>query len=190
MGRVTIVGALLVALLAACSGDQGTNTTAATTTTAAGTTTMATETTTADTTSADTTGDGAPDNCSLITADEATALAGHTLTVGEDSMLGCGYLPSGSDVADMSVIAFTRDGDAASVAATDYPDAAETIPVAVGGDTVAVTTPEDDAVAAIITGDGGRFVELQVVFLSIDPTDTSGIERAAELATTALGRWK
>jgi len=38
-----------------------------------------------------------PDNCSLITPDEATALAGYELEVGEDSILGCGYLPPGSD---------------------------------------------------------------------------------------------
>jgi hypothetical protein len=34
-----------------------------------------------------------PDNCSLITPDEATALAGYELEVGEDSILGCGYFP-------------------------------------------------------------------------------------------------
>jgi hypothetical protein len=181
MARVAIVMVLFMSLLAACS-NQGTNTTT--------TTTMGTETTAATgTTVADTAGGEAPGNCSLITADEATALAGHPLEVGEDSMLGCGYIPPGSSVADMSVIAFERDGDAASVAATDYPNAAETIPVSVGSDTVAVTTPEDDAVAAIITGDGGRFVELQVVFLEIAPGDVSGIEAAAQLATTALGRW-
>jgi len=175
------VGVLIVALLTACSGDQGTTAT---------TTTVATATTTpAETTTAGIAAGEAPDNCSLITADEATALAGHTLEVGKDSMLGCGFLPSGSDVADLSVIAFERDGTAASVAAADYPDAAQIIPVAVGSDTVAVTTPADDAVAAIVTGDGGRFVELQVVFLDIGPADTARIEAAAQLATTALGRW-
>ena len=156
MARVAIILVLLTSLLAACSGNQGTNTTTTTTTTAGTETTATTETTVADTT-----GGTTPNNCLLITADEATALAGHTLEVGQDSMLGCGYLPPDSNVADMSVIAFERNGDAASVAATDYPNAAETIPVSVGSDTVAVTTPEDDAVAAIITGDGGRFVELQ-----------------------------
>lgn len=184
MGRTTIVTLILLSLLAACSGDQGTDATTTTTTAAAGTT-MATETT-----APDTSGGAAPDNCSLITAEEATALAGHTLDVGEDSMIGCGFVPPGESVADMSVLAFESDGDAASVTAADYPDAAETIPVSVGGDTVAVTTPEDDAVAAIITDDGGHFVQLQVVFLDIAPTDTAGIEKAAELATTALSRWK
>lgn len=180
MARATIILVLLMSLLAACSGTKGTNST--TTTTGAGSATT-------QTTAADTSGGEPPSNCSLITAGEATALAGHTLEVGQDSMLGCGFLPPGSGVADMSVIAFERSGDAASVAATDYPLAAETIPVSVGKDTVAVTTPQDDAVAAIITGDGGRFVELQVVFLAISPGDTSGIEAAAQLAVTALGRW-
>ncbi|MGA9595465.1 MAG: hypothetical protein WBV06_04875 [Acidimicrobiia bacterium] len=188
MGRFAIVGVLVALLLAACSGDQGTDTTVTTT---AAETTLATETTmAAETTTADMSDGEPPDNCSLITAEEATALAGHTLDAGEDSMLGCGFIPPDGSIADMSVIAFERDGDAASVAATDFPDAAQTIPVSVGTDTVAVTNPEGDTVGAIVTGDGGRFVELQIIFLGIDPGDMSRIEDAAQLATKALGRWQ
>jgi hypothetical protein len=191
MRRIATIGGVLVLLLAACSGDQGSNQTTTTTSAASDQTTMTTESTMAtETTAADTSDGATPDNCSLITADEATALAGHTLQVGQDSMLGCGFIPPDGSVADMAVLAVMADGDAASFAATYYPDAAETIPVSVGSDTVAVTTPEDDAVAAIITGDNGHFIELQVVFLGIDPRDTAGIEAAAQLATTALSRWK
>jgi hypothetical protein len=147
------------------------------------------EVTPEETNSAAETADELPDNCSLITAAEATALAGYDLEVGEDSILGCGYLPPGSDVADVVVNAVRLEGDAASVAAAGFPNAAEIIPVAVGEDTVAVTTPSGDTVASIITASAGDFIELAIVFLGINPDDTAGIEAAAELALTALGRW-
>ncbi|HSJ83911.1 MAG TPA: hypothetical protein VLA91_08850 [Acidimicrobiia bacterium] len=131
----------------------------------------------------------APDNCSLITQEEATALAGYDLEVGEDSILGCGYLPPGSDVADIVVNAVLLEGDVASIAAEGFPNATDIIPVDVGEDTVAVTTPSGDTVASVITASGGRLVELAIVFLGIDPGDTGRIEEAATLAVTALDRW-
>jgi hypothetical protein len=130
-----------------------------------------------------------PDNCSLITEEEATALAGYDLEVGGDSILGCGYLPPGSDVADIVVNALLRDGDVATLAAEGFPNATDIIPVDVGEDTVAVTTPSGDAIASVITASGGRLVELAIVFLLIDPEDTARIEEAATLAVTALDRW-
>lgn len=130
-----------------------------------------------------------PDNCSLITAEEATALAGYELELGEDSILGCGYLPPGSSVADVVVNTARLDGDAAAVAAEGFPNAIDIIPVDVGDDTVAVTDPSGDTIASIITGDGGRFVELAIVFVGIDPDDPARIEEAAQLAVTALERW-
>jgi hypothetical protein len=81
------------------------------------------------------------------------------------------------------------DGDTASVAASGFPNADQIITVDVGEDTVAVTTPEGDAVASVITGSDGRIVELAIVFVGIDPTDTARIEEAATLAVTALERW-
>ena len=135
-------------------------------------------------------GDELADNCSLITAEEATALAGYELELGEDSILGCGYLPPDSSVADVVVNTAILDGDAASVASEGFPNATEIIPVGVGDDTVAVTTPTGDTIASIITGDGGRFVELAIVFVGIDPDDTARIEEAAQLAVTALERWR
>ena len=132
----------------------------------------------------------APDNCSLITQEEATALAGYDLEVGQDSILGCGYLPPGSDVADIVVKAVLLEGDVASIAAEGFPNATDIIPVDIGEDTVAVTTPSGDAIASVITASGGRLVELGIVFLGIDPGDSGRIEDAATLAVTALGRWE
>jgi len=131
-----------------------------------------------------------PDNCSLITPDEATALAGYELEVGEDSILGCGHLPPRSDVADLAVNTAILEGDAASIAAQGFSNAEDIITVELGEDTVAVITPAGDRVAPIITGGRGRFVELMVVFLGIDPGDEARIEQAAALAVTALDRWE
>jgi hypothetical protein len=130
-----------------------------------------------------------PDACSLITAEEATTLAGYELEMGEDSILGCSYIPPGSNVADIVVDTAVLEGDATSVVSEGFPDATEIIPVPVGTDTVAVTTPSGDAIAAVVTGEGGRFVQLGVVFLLIDPEETERIEEVAQLAVTALERW-
>jgi len=162
----------------ACGGDGGDT----------GTTDVATAETGA-TEASETTEEEAPDNCSLITQEEATALAGYDLEVGEDSILGCGYLPPGSDVADIVVNALLREGDVATIAAEGFPNATDIISVDIGEDTVAVTTPSGDAIASVITASGGRLVELAIVFLLIDPEDTARIEEAAALAVTALERW-
>jgi hypothetical protein len=76
------------------------------------------------------------------------------------------------------------------VASDGFPNATEIIPVAIGADTVAVTDPSGDTIASVITGDDGRFVELAIVFIGIDPDDTARIEEAAQLAVTGLERWQ
>lgn len=131
-----------------------------------------------------------PDRCGLITEEEASDLAGYELEVGGDSPFGCGYLPPDSDIADITVNAVFNQDDAATVTAAGFPNADAIIPVGVGEDTVAVTTPAGDAVASIVTASNGKVVELALVFLLIDPDDTARIEEAAELAVTALGRWE
>jgi hypothetical protein len=173
-------------LVWACGGEGGdTGTTDVVT---AETETDATEGTES-TEASEATEEEAPDNCSLITEEEATALAGYDLEVGGDSILGCGFLPPGSDVADIVVNAVLREGDVATIAAEGFPNATDIISVDVGEDTVAVTTPSGDTVASVITASGGRLVELAIVFLGIDPNDSGRIEEAATLAVTALERW-
>ena len=180
----------LMLLASACGGEGGESVTtdSADTETARTLATEATEATEA-TDTAEATDVEEPDNCSLVTSEEATSLAGYELEVGEDSAVGCGYIPPGSSVADLTVNTSILDGDAASAAAQGFPNAAEMIPVDVGEDTVAVTTPEGEVVASIITASGQRIVELTVVFLGIDPGDQARIEQAAGLAVTALSRW-
>jgi hypothetical protein len=43
-------------------------------------------------------------------------------------------------------------------------------------------------VASIVTGSDGMILELGILFLGIDPSDTARIEEAGQLAVTALGR--
>jgi hypothetical protein len=132
-----------------------------------------------------------PDQCTLLTDEEVSTLAGHELVAaGGDSFLGCAYAPPDEIVGDVVVNAGYGDGDAQAVAAEGWPNAAQVIPVDVGDDTVAVTSPEDDGVVSVITASDGRFVQLVVTFLFIEPTDTEQIEAAAQLAVTALDRWE
>lgn len=129
------------------------------------------------------------DNCSLLSNEEVTALAGYELVAGEDSPLGCPYIAPGEDIADVRVVAVTRPGGAQAVAEEAFPDAPEIIPVDVGADTVAVTDPSGDTIASVLTADGDRLVELSVIFLFVSPDDTARIEEAAQLAVTALERF-
>jgi hypothetical protein len=186
--RRLLVMTTLLALLAACGNGQG----GATNDTDEQTTTNETDTTDTEDLEEEDEADEEelPDRCSLITEEEASSLAGYELEVGGDSFLGCGYIPPDSSVADITVNAVLAEDDAATVTAAGFPNANEIIPVAVGEDTVAVTTPSGDAVASIVTASDGRVVELALVFLLIDPDDTARIEEAAELAVTALGRWE
>jgi hypothetical protein len=187
MRRVVWTTTLLV-LLAACGNGLG-DPPDATDATETGSTEAGTDTTKAEAVEEEEEGE-LPDVCSLITEEEASALAGHDLVVGGDSFLGCGFAPPDSDVADLTVNAVFNEGDAATVTAAGFPNADEIIPVGVGEDTVAVTTPAGDAVASIVTASDGKVVELALVFLLIDPEDMTRIEEAAELAVTALGRWE
>jgi hypothetical protein len=170
----------LMALLTACGGEDGSG--SETTEGTDGTSTSVE----AESDDEDSSEEGdLPDNC-LITAEEATALAGYELEMSE---YGCAFLPPESSVADVVVNTVFADGDAATVAANGFPNAAEIIPVSVGDDTVAVTTPAGDAVASVVTASDGKILELAIVFLLIDPTDTARVEEAAQLAVIALGRW-
>jgi hypothetical protein len=129
------------------------------------------------------------DVCSLITADEASALAGYELEVGEPFANGCPFFEPGSDVADITVYTVNAEGDAATVTEAGFPNADRIIPVAIG-DTVAVTDPNGDVVASIVTANDGRVVELALVFVGIDPDETTRIEEGAQLAVTVLERWE
>jgi hypothetical protein len=190
--RLTAISMVLALLVTACATAQ-TNDTASSgvsDTTLAGqepatTTTLADE-------GVDMTDDQEiPDQCTLLTDEEVSTLAGHEVVAADgDSFLGCAYAPPDEIIGDVVVNAGFGDGDARAVAAEGWPDAAQVIPIDVGGDTVAVTSPEDDGVVSVITASDGRFVQLVVTFLFIEATDTEQIDLAAQLAVTALDRWE
>jgi hypothetical protein len=138
-------------------------------------------------------GDGADgdtvDSCSLLTDEEVSALAGDELVAGEGTSSICPYIPPGADVADVILTTAERAGDAMSIAEAAFPNADSITAVDdVGADTVAVTDPSGGAIGAILTVREGRVVELNVIFLSIDPGDSEGIRAAAEVAVLALDR--
>jgi hypothetical protein len=129
------------------------------------------------------------DNCTLVTDEEVSTLAGDELVAGEDSPLGCPFTAPGESVADVRVVGAVAEGGAQAVAERAFPNAAEIIPVDVGDDTVAVTDPSGGAIASIITASGDRVVELSVIFIDVPPDDPARIEEAATLAVTALERF-
>jgi hypothetical protein len=130
------------------------------------------------------------DNCSLLTDEEASTLAGEELAAqAGDSPLGCPYAPPDEVVGDIVVNSVRHDGDLASLAATGFPNAASVTPIdGVGEESVAVLTPAGDAVASILARQGDLVVELQVVFLLIEPDDTAAVQIAGEYAAIALER--
>ncbi|MGH9133742.1 MAG: hypothetical protein ACRDZZ_07380 [Ilumatobacteraceae bacterium] len=130
------------------------------------------------------------DNCSLLTDEEATALAGEELAAqAGDSPAGCAYSPPGEVVGDVVVRSVRYDGDLETLAAQGFPNADSVIPLdGIGDEAVAVTTPAGDATASILARQGDLVVELQVVFLLIEPDDAAALADAGSFAATALGR--
>ena len=130
------------------------------------------------------------DNCSLLTDEEASTLAGEELAAqAGDSPLGCPYSPPGEVVADVVVNSIRYNGDLETLAADGFPNAESVTPIDdVGDQAVAVSTPAGDAVASIVARQGDLVVELQIVFVGIEPDDTAALQTAGEYAATALGR--
>jgi hypothetical protein len=130
------------------------------------------------------------DNCSLLTDEEASTLAGEELAAqAGDSPLGCPYSPPGEVVGDVVVNSIRYDGDLVTLAADGFPNAESVTPIDdVGEQAVAVSTPAGDAVASILARQGDLVVELQIVFVGIEPDDTAALQTAGEYAATALGR--
>lgn len=128
-------------------------------------------------------------NCELLTNEEVSELAGFEVVAGQDSPLGCPFTRPGDLTAQVTVGSAELSGDAQSVARQGYPQAADIIEIEdVGSDTVAVLTPTGGTVAAIVTAGKGRFVELGIFMLGVEPDDEEGMRRAANLAVVALDR--
>jgi hypothetical protein len=126
------------------------------------------------------------DNCTLLTDDEVSALAGEELAATEDSPLGCAYVVPGEIVGDFSIRSYRRDGDAAAVAAELAP-ALEVIQLEGIGDDAVALADSDGSVNFLIARNGDLFVELVMTFLDVTP-DSPSLQQAGQLASTALDR--
>ncbi len=133
-------------------------------------------------------GDGAlaVDNCTLLTNEEVSALAGKELAATEDGPLGCAYVESGEVVADFSIRSYRQDGDAAAAAAKLAPSLKVTPMNGIGDEAVALSD-SDGSVNFLIARKGNLFVELVMTFLDVE-ADTPSLQQAGQLASTALGR--
>lgn len=132
--------------------------------------------------------DSAVSNCDLLTDAEVSEMAGFELVSGEDSFLGCPYTLPGDLTAQVTVGSAALDQTLRSRVEQGYPRAADIIDVGAGEETLAVLTPTGDTVAAIVTARDGRFVELGLFMLGIEPGETARIRAAAAYAVKALGR--
>ncbi len=162
---VTAVAMVMVAMLGACSADKEPTTSAG---------------------SSDGGGALEIDNCTLLTGEEVSALAGKELVATEDSPLGCAYVEPGEVVGDFSIRSYRQDGDAAAAAAKLAPSL-RVLPLDGIGDDALALADSDGSVNFLIARKGDLFVELVMTFLDVTP-DSAALQKAGQLASTALGR--
>ncbi len=126
------------------------------------------------------------DNCTLLTSDEVSALAGEQLNVTEDGPLGCAYVRPGEVVGQFSIRSYRQPGDAAAAASKLAPSLQVIRINGVGDDAVALAD-SDESVNFLIAHKGDLFVELVMTFLDITP-NSPALAKAGQLASTALAR--
>lgn len=159
------VAAITIGLLGGCGGDSG------------------------ESPGGDLGGDGGAlevNNCTLVTNEEATALAGTDLVSSEDGPLGCAYTEPGELLGLFSIRSYRQGGDSAAAAAELAPSL-QVIPMPGIGDDAVALADTDGSVNFLIARDGDLFVELVMTFLDVTP-DSPSLDQAGQLASTALGR--
>lgn len=125
------------------------------------------------------------DNCTLLTNEEVSGLAGAELEASEDSMLGCAWVVPGEVVADFTLDSFRSDQSALDHGAELAPSAEVIELDGVGDEAVALAV--DGSVNFIVAKQGDLGVVLVTTFLDVTP-DSPALDAAGELAVTALGR--
>lgn len=125
------------------------------------------------------------DNCTLLTDEEVSALAGKELESDLDSALGCAWVVPGEVVGDFTLDSFRSATSAADYGAALVPSA-DVIPIdGVGDEAVALAV--DGSVNFVVAKQGDLGVVLVTTFLDVTP-DSPSLEAAGDLAATALGR--
>lgn len=125
------------------------------------------------------------DNCTLLTNEEVSTLAGKELESDLDSALGCAWVVPGEVVGDFTLDSFRSGTSAADYGAALAPSAEITSLDGVGDDAVALAV--DGSVNFVVAKQGDLGVVLVTTFLDVTPGSPS-LEAAGELAMTALGR--
>lgn len=126
------------------------------------------------------------DDCTLLTDEEVSSLAGTALLATEDSFLGCGYVGEGEVVADFSIRSYSAAGASAAELGAELAPSANVIPLDGVGDE-AVALEVDGSVNFLLARSDDLVVEMVMTFLDVTP-DSPELERASELAVLALGR--
>jgi hypothetical protein len=126
------------------------------------------------------------DNCTLLTDEEVSAFAGDDLRHSEDSPIGCAYTEPGETLGMFSIRSYRTDGDATAAAQALAPSL-RVIPLSGVGEDAVALADSDDSVNFVIARSGDLFVELVMTFLDVTP-ESSSLQKAGQLASTALGR--
>lgn len=126
------------------------------------------------------------DNCTLLTNEEVSSLAGFALESSGDSPMGCAYPQPGEVMGEFSIRSYRGSGDATAAAAELAPSL-QVIPLSGVGDDAVALSDSDGSVNFLIARKGDLFVELVMTFLDVTPESPS-LDQAGQLASTALGR--
>lgn len=128
------------------------------------------------------------DNCTLVTDEEASRLAGRELKHGEDGPLGCPYTPPGSLMGYFIVRVFDGKGPAKD---NFGEHSADTVVHEIQGvgDSAAVLARDDDVNFIIVQKDG-RYIQFVTTFIDDMTLGSPRVKQGLELALTAIGRIK
>ena len=125
------------------------------------------------------------DNCTLLTDAEESSLSENPLAAEGDGLLGCGYLPEGSSVADFSIRSFALGGPLSTYAGELAPSLEVLTLEGIGDEAVALVS--DGEANFLVACEDGGCVELVMTFLDMD-IESENFRRVQDLASAALGR--
>jgi hypothetical protein len=126
------------------------------------------------------------DNCTLVTDEEASRLAGKELKHDEDTPLGCGFVQPGRSISEFTVRAFNGKG-AAKDNFGDHSEDTRVHEIAGVGDSAAVLARDED-VNFLIVQKGGRYVQFVTTFVDDISLGSPKLKEAQDLALKAIDR--
>jgi hypothetical protein len=126
------------------------------------------------------------DNCSLVTNEEASSLAGHDLAHGDDTPLGCPFTRPGRSMSEFTVRAFPGKGAAKDNFGKHSADT--TVHEIPGVADSAAVLARDEHVNFLIVQRGNRYLQFVTTFVDDLNLGSPKLKEAQDLAVKALDR--